>query len=299
MRALPLAITLSFLVASAGCGAGTATSPVPALSTATSVRQTQGNSAPALPPPMTTDGPSQFMYNEFTVVGAGITADLNFDRLQNQVPGPAPQGLTRTAAELIYNNSKKTPLTITSATIQGANAGDFSVSAIPAAALPPNKDAAFQFTVKFTPAGDGLRTATLAVTSNAGTVVANLSGTGRLNRPVVTQFAPLRFLPASAPAILSMANGGGPSLAISGVSLTGPGAAQFAILPRSGAGLGTCQFVGAPAGSGPFLIAWSQQCSFEVGLTPGATAPASAFLTIESNDPLTPVENVPLTLSAF
>jgi hypothetical protein len=237
------------------------------------------------------------MYNEFTVVGAGITADINFDRLQNQVPGPSVQGVTRMAAELIYNNSKKTPLTIASATITGANASDFSVSAIPTAALPPNKDAAFQFIVTFTPSGEGPRTATLAVTSNAGTVTANLSGTGLADRPIVTKFAPLSFLPTSAPANLEMADGGGRGLAISSVSITGANPDAFRIAALQGAGLGTCQFVGAPAGAGPFLIGPSQFCNFAVGLAPGATAPASAFLTVVTNDPITPVENVPITLS--
>ena len=270
------------------------------------VRQTQakgvpggggaGGTAPTLPPAMTVDGPSQFMYNEFTVVGAGITADINFDRLQNQSPGPSVQGVTRTAAELIYNNSKKTPLAITSATISGVNAGDFSVSAIPTAALPPNKDAAFQFIVTFTPSGEGPRAATLAVTSNAGTVTANLSGTGLADRPIVTNFAPLNFLPTSAPANLEMADGGGRGLAISSVSITGANPDAFRIMALQGA-LGTCQFVGAPAGAGPFLIGPKQFCNFAVGLAPGATAPARAFLTIVTNDPITPVENVPITLS--
>ncbi len=303
VRASLLIASLALAVVVAGCGG--ATSTIPAADTA--VRQAQakgvpggggaGGTGPTLPPAMTIDGPSQFMYNEFSVVGAGITADLNFDRLQNQVPGATVQGTTRTAAELIYNNSKKTPLTITSATIAGANAGDFTVSAIPAAALPPNKDAAFQFIVTFTPSGKGPRVATLAVTSNAGTVTANLSGTGFPDRPIVTKFAPLSFLPASAPADLQMSDGGGRVLQISSVSITGANPDAFRITALPGAGIGTCQFVGAPAGAGPFLVGPSQFCYFAVGLAPGATAPASAFMTIVTNDPITPVENVPLTLS--
>jgi hypothetical protein len=295
----------SFFLGAVVAGCGSAASTIPAADTA--VRKTQakgvpgggaaGGTAPTLPPAMTIDGPSQFMYNEFTVVGSGITADINFDRLQNQVPGPSAQGTTRTAAELIYNNSKKTPLTITSATIAGANAGDFSVSAIPTAALPPNKDAAFQFIVTFKPSGEGLRAATLAVTSNAGTVTANLSGTGRADRPIVAKYAPLNFLPTSAPDNLQMADGGGQVLQISSVSITGANPDAFRITALQGAGIGTCQFVGAPAGAGPFLVGPSQFCYFAVGLAPGATAPASAFLTIVTNDPITPVENVPLTVS--
>jgi hypothetical protein len=302
VRASLLIASFSLAILAAGCGGATPT--LPAADSAVRRAQAKGvpggasGTAPALPPPMTVDGPAQFMYNEFTVVGTGITADINFDRLQNQAPGASVQGTTRIAAELIYNTSKKTPLTITSATISGANAGDFGVSAIPTAALPPNKDAAFQFTVTFTPSGEGPRTAILAVTSNAGTVTANLTGTGLANRPIVTQFAPLSFLPTSAPANLEMADGGGIGLQIASVSITGANPEAFRIAALQGAGIGTCQFVGAPAGSGPFLIGPKQFCNFAVGLAPGATAPASAFLTIVTSDPITPVENVPLTLSA-
>jgi hypothetical protein len=303
VRALLIASSLSFAVVASGCSGGTSTLPA---TPDAGARHTQANGAPggggggggtAIPPPMITDGPSQFIYSASSVIGTPLGADINFDRLQNMTPGPIAQGTTRAAAEIIFNNSKKTALTISSATIQGTNAGDFTVSAVPSAPLAPNKDTSFVFRVTFTPSGDGLRSATLAITSNAGTATANLSGSGLVNRPVVTKFAPLSFLPTSAPAILEMANGGGPILEISSVSITGPNADMFGIFPLQGAGLGTCQFVGIPPGSATVGIGANSFCHLEVGLQPGATAPASAFLTIVTNDPITPVENVPITLS--
>jgi hypothetical protein len=303
VRSLLLVSSVSLLIASAGCAGGNAsTNPVP-VRPDSAVRQTQakgvpggggggGGTAVTIPPAMTIDGPSQFMYSP-GLIGTPISANVDFDRQQNQIPGGTVQGTTRIATEIIFNNSKKTALTITSATIGGPNAGDFTVSAIPTAPLAPNKDAAFEFVVTFTPSGDGVRTATLSITSNAGTATGTLSGTGLVNRPVVTQFAPLSFFPTSAPAILEMANGGGQSLQISSVSIVGANANAFVLLPLSGAGLGTCQFVGG----GPSLLGPHQFCDFEVGVAPGAPAPASASLVIVSNDPVTPVETVPLTLS--
>jgi hypothetical protein len=93
-----------------------------------------------------------------------------------------------------------------------------------------------------------------------------------------------------------MANGGGLTLAITSVTITGPDAASFGIFPTQGAGLGSCGFPTTPDAT-PKLFGAHQFCNFEVGLNPGATAPASAVLTIQSNDPLTPVENVPRTLN--
>jgi hypothetical protein len=243
---------------------------------------------------MTTDAASQVLFSASAVTGTPASADIDFDRLQNQTPGPTAQGRSRVASEIIYNNSKKTALTIASVAIAGANAADFSVSAGPDAPLPPNKDAAFPFTVTFTPHGDGVRTATLVVTSNAGTATANLSGTAFVNRPVVTQYAPLSFLPTSAPANLTMADAGSQLLEISSVSFTGLNPEAFVLRGLAGQPLGNCAFIaGGTATLGP-----SQFCTFAVGVAPGATGPASAFLTIVSNDPLTPVENVPITLSA-
>jgi hypothetical protein len=95
---------------------------------------------------MTVDDPAWY-FSEVGGTAGPFTADIDFDRMQNQTPGASPIGQTRTgAAELIYNTSKKTALTITGITLTGPNATDFVVSAADiasalATALPANKDA--------------------------------------------------------------------------------------------------------------------------------------------------------------
>ena len=66
-----------------------------------------------LQPTMTVDGRAWY-FSEVGSTAGPFTADIDFDRLQNQSPGASPIGQTRAgAAELIYNASKKTALTIT------------------------------------------------------------------------------------------------------------------------------------------------------------------------------------------
>jgi len=76
--------------------------------------------------------------------------------------GPATAaGVART---FTLRNPGTVPLLNLAATLTGANAGDFAVTAAPPATLAPGATA--DFTVTFTPGGTGARTATLQVASN-------------------------------------------------------------------------------------------------------------------------------------
>jgi hypothetical protein len=195
--------------------------------------------------------------------------------------------------ELVYNVSKKTPLTITGITFVGANPADFSIAAADLAAaattvLPPNKGAAEALHVVFTPTGSGLRTATLQVTSAAGIAQIFLRGTGLPERPVLAPIAPLSFVPASAPANLTITNTGGQTLSLTAISIGGATPSAFAFFVANH-GFGNC-FAG-------MLLAPKSFCYLAVGLAPGATPPASATLIFRTNDPVTPTRNVPLTFT--
>jgi hypothetical protein len=238
------------------------------------------------------DGPAWF-FAALGQVSSPITADINFDRLQNLSPGGISVGTSRTATELVFNVSKKTALTITNITFLGANPADFSIAAAdlaaaPTVVLPPNKGAAEPLHVFFTPTGEGLRTATLQVTSAAGIAQIFLSGTGLPERPILAGPGPLSFIPTSAPANIIITNVGGQGLSLDSFSIGGANPDAFAFVVANH-GLSNC-FPG-------ILLGPKSSCFLAVGLAPGATAPASATLVFNSNDPVNPNLEVALTLS--
>jgi hypothetical protein len=245
-----------------------------------------------LPPSPQVDGPAWF-FAALGGVTSPITANINFDVMQNLSPGGISVGATRTATELVFNVSKKTSLTITNITLLGANPRDFSISAAELAAaattiLAPNRGAAEALHVIFSPTGEGLRTATLQVTSAAGIAQIFLTGTGLPQRPILAGVAPLNFLPASAPANLTIRNAGGETLSLNSISIGGANPDAFAFFVANH-GLSNC-FEGMLLGPKSF-------CEMSVGLAPGATAPATATLTFLTNDPVNPKLEVSLTLS--
>jgi hypothetical protein len=245
-----------------------------------------------LPPSPQVDGPAWF-FSEVGGIAGPFTANINFDAMQNLSPGGISVGTSRTGMELVYNVSKKTPLTITNITFLGANPADFSIPAADLAAaattvLPPNKGAAEALHVVFSPTGEGVRTATLQVTSAAGIAQIFLTGTGLAQRPILAGIAPLNFLPASAPANLTITNAGGETLSLDSISIGGANPDAFAFFVANH-GLSNC-FAG-------MLLAPKSFCQMAVGLAPGATAPATATLVFLTNDPVNPRLEVALTLS--
>ena len=102
-------------------------------------------------PPPTGDGPAWFIAEDGT-----SKQQVDFDTMAGTVPGGIPVGGSRSAGLLVYNVSKKTPLTIASASLAGVNSSDFSlipadVSAALAASIPPNQSAFVRIGVSFTP----------------------------------------------------------------------------------------------------------------------------------------------------
>ena len=282
-----------FLSGSGGGGGGSgggSGAPPPTTTPTTPAPAPSGGTQ--LPPSPQIDGPAWFFAALGGVTGP-ITANINFDALQNLSPGGISVGTSRSATELVFNVSKKTPLTITGVTFLGANPADFSIPAADLAAaattvLPPNKGAAEALHVIFTPTGEGPRSATLQVSSAAGIAQVFLTGTGLPQRPILSPIAPLNFLPASAPANLTITNVGGETLSLSSISIGGANANTFAFFTANH-GLSNC-FAG-------MLLAPKSFCQLAVGLAPGAAAPATATLIFLTNDPVNPELDVALTLS--
>ena len=273
-----------------GKGGGGAPAPAPAPSPGAPA------SAPAatrLPPPMTTDAAAWAFSNLGSVVGTGSTTDIDFGRIQNMTPGGISVGASRGATELVYNTSKKTPLTVTQIQITGANPGDFVISpqtmaAAAANVLAANKDAVEAIQITFKPTAEGVRTANVVFTSVAGVVQIALAGTGLPTRPVLgTPEDPLVFLPESAPATFVLQNTGGVTLVLDSIGIGGAHPAAFQ-LTVANSGFGNC-FAGVP-------IAPLAYCYVGVGVAPGATAPANAIFVVKSNDPVRPELDVPLQL---
>jgi hypothetical protein len=249
-----------------------------------------GGGGTQVPPPPTIDGPSQYLYDA-SGVGAP-SPDIDFGAIANTAPGGIPVGNSRNAREFVFNTSKKTPLMISSISIVGANPDDFSVvnaTAVPmvGTAIPPNQNAFSAASVIFTPTAPGTRTATLQIVSNAGVATANLTGVGISLDPGLPGFAPLTFLPDSAPDTLNVVNTGGSPLILQSLAIAGANPEAFTFTVAN-AGQSNC-FDG-------IALAPQALCLLGVGVAPGAVPPASATLVILSNDPASPETDVSLTL---
>jgi hypothetical protein len=234
-------------------------------------------------PPPTTDGASQVLANGSSTVG-GTNIDFGF--LQGMAQGGIVIGSSRTAEELVYNNSKKVDLSINSVTIIGANAGDFSLAAVDvntATTVPiqANKSASHPLHVTFTPTVAGTRTASLQVISNAGTATASLTGMGLEARPILGPIAALVFTPGSAFQTIQVIDQGGEPLVLQSLTIIGTNATSFQIVPAND-GFSNC--------SNGFELSPLSHCFLGIGLAPDAAAPASATLRIVSNDPASPAD---------
>ncbi|HWT05151.1 MAG TPA: hypothetical protein VN224_05295, partial [Xanthomonadales bacterium] len=220
MRALLIATSVLLVVASAGCGGGTSTLP----NADPGVRRTQANGAPGggggapppatgtvpfpqIPPPMKVDTAAWFFYITSDLrANTQLPLTINYDSQPGSTGIGQPIGSARKGSLLVYNTSKKTPLTITSVSVVGPNSADFvldpaAVASALGAPLPANKDAAVQILANFVPTAEGARNASIQFVSNAGTQLIALTGTALPNRPILAGPGPANFLPTSAPAI--------------------------------------------------------------------------------------------------
>ncbi len=286
--------------AKGGSGGGGAPAPAPVPTPAPSPTPAPAPSAPAsapgggarLPPSSTTDAAAWYFADISAVNTVGFAPDIDYTRLENMTMGGIPVGATRSATELIYNVSKKTPLTVTNIRIAGADPADFFIdpqvlATIESTVLPANKTAVEALPINFRPTAPGARTANVVFTSAAGVVQIAVSGVGLPTQPVISGTEPLTFFPDSAPASFIIQNTGGVTLQLQGIAIAGatPGAFRVSV---ANSGFGNC-YAGV-------LIAPLAYCFLGIVEVDGAAAPASADLVITSNDPVHPVTDVPLSL---
>jgi len=166
-------------------------------------------------------------------------------------------------------------LLITGLAITGANAADFSFTA---AGLPitVNPNGSTTVNVTFTPMLTGSRTATLALTDNAGSSpqTVALTGTGTAPfigiTPTAVSFGNQPANVASAPVMVTISNStlANANLVISNLQITGANAVEFAFT----------------AGTLPITVAPGSSTTVNVTFTPAAAGMRSAALVITDND---------------
>ena len=184
--------------------------------------------------------------------------------------GSVGVGTVSTARTLTVTNSGTGSLDVGGVSVSGANAADFtSTSTCTTLAA----GASCTVSVTFAPGAVGVRSASLAVATNAGTqpTPVALSGTGV--QPGISAdatsvaFGAVTVGTTPQAQTVTVTNSGTAPLTVSGLALTGANAADFT---ASG-----CAAAVAPGGT----------CSVVVTFTPGATGARAATLTVASNAP--------------
>ena len=217
-----------------------------------------------------------------TLAGPGLSLSLTNVAFPNTVVAAASP-----AQAVVLTNTGDAPLNITNVLLSGTNAAEFEIdpaASTCAAAVAPS--ATCTLSVKFKPASLGAKTASLDITSNATPATQSVPLAGNAIAapaaeievvPVALTFPATTLGLTAATQPIAVSNLGTAPLTISGVTVTGVNAADFA------ANAAAC--TSAP-------LAPSTQCVVQVGFTPSVVGPASATVNILSNDadePTTPV----------
>jgi hypothetical protein len=255
-----------------------------------------GTGGSGLPQP-STDAAAWFITDGTTSAGQAtdlVSHGLDFDAIQGATQGGIPVGSSRPNGVLVYNVSRKADLTITGASVAGANASDFpldqaNVANALATTIPPNKSAFLRIGVTFTPQAAGPRTGSVELTFNAGTASVQLKGTGLPLQPVLQAPASLSFFPASAPAPVRVTNAGGVTLTVKSLVISGADESAFQFFLINPA-LSRCNT------NTNTLLAPLASCYFEIGPAAGQVAPKSAAVILSSDDPVNPTVSVQLTI---
>jgi hypothetical protein len=191
---------------------------------------------------------------------------------------------TQGQRSVVLRNTGGTTLTLSELT--GLEA-PFSLLSPPTLPLTLAPNAEVTLNVAFTPSDTGAASGSLSVTTDDptnGTIDVALSGTGIAPALAVTpglqlEFDPQRRLTTSEAQTLTLLNTGTDDLAITAITLGGPGAAAFVV---DGANAPTTLVNGVPL-------------ALEVSFAPAAADEFTATLTIDSDDPAQPHAVVNLT----
>lgn len=201
------------------------------------------------------------------VVSLAPTGGLSF--------GSQAVGTTSSGQNITLTNTGGAALSVSSVTITGANAGDFSQtntcgSSVTAGAL-------CTIRVTFAPSTAGARSASVLIADNAAgsPQTVSLSGTGVVSAvtlaPTTLTFATQNLNLTSAAQSVKLTNIGMATLTINSISITGTNAGDFAQTNMCGTSL--------PLGA---------NCAIGVTFTPAASGARSASVSISDNAPDSP-----------
>lgn len=188
----------------------------------------------------------------------------------------APQLVNTTSApQTITLDNGDDPLTITSITISGANAGDFAQTNDCGTSLPAGGKCTISVT--FTPSASGTRTAAISIVDSApgSPHVATLSGTGNPSgilslSPTSLSFGDQNVGSTSSPQSIQVTNTGNASLTISGIVASGDYSE-------------TDNCTKAP-------LQPTTNCTIQVTFTPSASGSSTGALTMTDDAPGSPQE---------
>ena len=193
--------------------------------------------------------------------------------------GTVAKGVTSAAKVLTLKNTGTAALTITSITLTGTNAGDFSQTHTCGASLA--KGATCTISVKFLPTAVGVRSAAVSVADSAtgSPQTAALTGTGTAAKlaPATLAFGTVATGVTSPVKTVTLTNVGTTAMTIGAIAITGTNAGDFAQTT-------TCTT----------SLAASASCTFKVTFKPAAVGSRSASLSVTDNADGSP-QLVPLT----
>jgi hypothetical protein len=209
-----------------------------------------------------------------TLTGTGLASTQSISLSQNSVV--FDQQVVGTASPqtvVYYYNQSNNPVNITSVVLSGANSSDYSMSN--GCSSPVSPTTSCKITITFKPTATGTRTANVVITDSApgSPRTINLSGTGVAAAAPAATLSPSSLTFASqtegttsAPQTITLTNTGETKLSITGISITGANAGDFA------------QTNNCPAS----LVA-GFSCAISVTFAPTATGARSATLSVADN----------------
>lgn len=197
-------------------------------------------------------------------------------------------------------NLGSAPLTISSITLGGANAADYTLggTCVAGAIIPQKTGNLCTIQIAFHPTAMGTRAAALSVTlTNAAPATLNVTGIGLSATPQISvSTSPIVWGGATtvgssaAPVTVVVQNVGAHTLTLNDISIGGTNSGDF-VFAVANRGFGNC-FAGVP-------LAPLSLCYVGVNFKPTDAGERTGTLNISSNDPATPVAIIQLSATAL
>ena len=210
--------------------------------------------------------------SKISLSGSGAAPTVTFSPTSLTFPSQAV-GTASTVEEVTVSNNGTADLNISAISVTGTNAADFSQTNTCGSSLAAS--ATCTISVTFTPAATGTRAASVSITDNAANSPQSiaLSGTGVTAAPVVS-LAPAVGLSFGSQTVgttspaqdITLSNTGNASLSITGISVTGADASDFAETNTCGT-----------------TVAAGSSCTIAVAFTPQATGTLTASISVADN----------------